>query len=375
MGVVERGKRWGLRLGVALLMVTSAYTIMMKSGQYYKRSGGSSHSLATERLGSEPTREAAEAKTSMVSSAHFSSMTTNPTLGAKFTPLQKKDIEDVKTFVIFVGHSRSGHSIVGALMDAHPDMILAHEYNVLSNITKDLASETDTLALFNSLYRNSYNSAVNGWRSAKETRKGYNLSMSHNSWQGRVRRLKVVGDKGAAMTVAEHKRDPTKCPYLVSNLQSALKIPVKAIHVLRNPYDNIATQFLYFSHDKNNYKLPRSSSEVASFKKPQVATKTINYFFGHASAVRRMIDQCHLRVLNVHLSDLIKQPASVIRVICKFVGVECSAEYLESCAGKVFKSLSKPRSLVEWSQKQIDVVAWNIMRFQEYSRYSYKCDC
>ena len=89
----------------------------------------------------------------------------------------------------------------------------------------------------------------------------------------------------------------------------------------------------------------------------------------------RMITDCHLPVLDVHLSDLISQPMSVLRDICDYVSVECSVDYLESCAGKLFQSLSKTRDLVMWSQQQIDSVAANIRRFSELARYSYDCDC
>ena len=56
-----------------------------------------------------------------------------PVLRTKFTPLSRKDIADVR-ILIFVGFARSGHSIVGILMDAHPDIIIAHEY-ILKSVT------------------------------------------------------------------------------------------------------------------------------------------------------------------------------------------------------------------------------------------------
>ena len=32
----------------------------------------------------------------------------------------------IKKFVFFAGYARSGHSIIGALMDAHPHVVIAH---------------------------------------------------------------------------------------------------------------------------------------------------------------------------------------------------------------------------------------------------------
>jgi hypothetical protein len=37
----------------------------------------------------------------------------------------------VRSFCLFIGYPRSGHSLVGSLLDAHPDIAIAHEVNVL----------------------------------------------------------------------------------------------------------------------------------------------------------------------------------------------------------------------------------------------------
>ena len=41
----------------------------------------------------------------------------------------------VETFALFIGHGRSGHSLVGAILDAHPEIVIAHEFDVLNGIT------------------------------------------------------------------------------------------------------------------------------------------------------------------------------------------------------------------------------------------------
>lgn len=295
-----------------------------------------------------------------------------PSRAAKFTPLSRKDIKDVRTFVLFVGFARSGHSIVGTLMDAHPDIIIAHEYNVLKSIKKELRN--DPLPLFNHLYRNSYNNAMAGWRSRKKSQKGYNLSMSGDTWQGRVHSLRVIGDKAAGMAAQEYATDHTKCTYLVAKMKG-LGISARAIRVLRNPYDIIATRILYKSLGKRGILLAKNTSEVAKYKHPTTSEAEIRRFFGLVSHVNGMIAECHLPVLDVRLSDLVSQPRSVVREICAAMGVECSQDYFDSCAGKVFKTLSKTRSLVKWPPKHIDIVAQKISRYPEFSRYSYNSDC
>lgn len=34
----------------------------------------------------------------------------------------RDDLAPVRTFIMFVGHPRSGHSLVGSLLDAHPNV-------------------------------------------------------------------------------------------------------------------------------------------------------------------------------------------------------------------------------------------------------------
>ena len=42
--------------------------------------------------------------------------------------------DQVKTYCMFVGHARSGGSITGALLDAHPNIVLADEMDVLNQV-------------------------------------------------------------------------------------------------------------------------------------------------------------------------------------------------------------------------------------------------
>ncbi len=41
------------------------------------------------------------------------------------------ELEGVRTLVQFVGFPRSGHSVVGSLIDAHPDAVVAHELDLM----------------------------------------------------------------------------------------------------------------------------------------------------------------------------------------------------------------------------------------------------
>ncbi|PSO51862.1 MAG: hypothetical protein BRC34_14235, partial [Cyanobacteria bacterium QH_1_48_107] len=44
----------------------------------------------------------------------------------------KKNFQNVDKYCMFIGYPRSGHSLVGSLLDAHPNIIIAHELNALN---------------------------------------------------------------------------------------------------------------------------------------------------------------------------------------------------------------------------------------------------
>ena len=58
----------------------------------------------------------------------------------------------VRSFCLFIGYPRSGHSLVGSLLDAHPDIAIAHEVNVLGLVA---GNDLDRRTLFHTLLRRS----------------------------------------------------------------------------------------------------------------------------------------------------------------------------------------------------------------------------
>ena len=87
-----------------------------------------------------------------------------------------QDVTDrIKTFVFFLGHARSGHSIVGSLMDSHPHMVISHEADLFTKLSKGAIAPTKS-AIFNTVWSNTKLSIKHGRNRAKTTDgKGYTL--------------------------------------------------------------------------------------------------------------------------------------------------------------------------------------------------------
>ncbi len=160
--------------------------------------------------------------------------------------LSQRDIDRVEKFVFFVGYPRSGHSVIGSMMDAHPNMIIPHEFMLFQKMTEGSFTAQNKTVLFNALYQKSYRDAKNGWRSPSyNTVKGYTLFVGtpwHATFHGS---LKVIGDKSGGQTVMAYGKDKFQFKKAFSSIRDTVQIPIRVIHVVRNPYDMIATGSLY----------------------------------------------------------------------------------------------------------------------------------
>ena len=138
-----------------------------------------------------------------------------------FSPLPLEVISSVKLFVLFVGYPRSGSSITGSILDAHPNVIMANEFNVLKWVQKNPNYSKDQL--FNNLFENSHKNVLkHGIR--RHNNKGYNLTVD-NSWQGRYREtVNVIGDKQPPVLQQLLSEQPDLFQALYTKLQDVVSI-------------------------------------------------------------------------------------------------------------------------------------------------------
>ena len=60
-----------------------------------------------------------------------------------------------------------------------------------------------------------------------------------------------------------------------------------------------------------------------------------------------MIDELKLQVTEVHSKEFIANPKATLRRLCLTLHIDCSGEYLHTCAERTFASESRSRSLVD----------------------------
>jgi Sulfotransferase family len=228
----------------------------------------------------------------------------------------RSDAESLRSTVVFVGHPRSGHSLVGALLDAHPDVVVAHEADLLKYVAAGFGRD-QLIAL---LVRRERERVEAGHVSGS----GYTYAVP-DQWQGRYRRLTVVGDKKGGRSTLRLADDPD----LLDRLAAATGVPVRAVQVVRNPWDNIATMAS---------RAPRRS----------LADHVDLYFemAGTVDAVRAAVPAERFHTL-CH-EDLVADPRGTVAALCRYLDVPVEPDHLSACASVVFPVPRRTRDGVDW---------------------------
>lgn len=279
--------------------------------------------------------------------------------------LSKFVVQDVTQFVFFVGYARSGHSIVASILDAHPHIVISHEYSLFAQWENEPSKHSDKSWLFSSLYGSSKKSADDGLRREVAKKKGYSLAIP-GWWQGSFdNTIFVIGDKSGGLTAQVYRRSKQTFKSLYQELKSTVQIPIKVIHVVRNPYDNIATMLLYNTHQKRKVNASNQYDNVEKLR------EQITSYFNQVRSVVDMIQEIPLNVIEIHNSDMIANPKGVMRDVCSKLYIDCSEEYLHMCAETMFVSESKTRNFVKWTPQLIDMVGNHIQSYKHLQRYSF----
>jgi hypothetical protein len=255
----------------------------------------------------------------------------------------RHDLDSVRTYCLFLGHARSGHSIIGALLDAHPEVTISDELDALVYLRLGFRRSQ--------LLYGSY--AISAHQARRERRKAGRAGRVYSyfvpgQWQGRYRRLTVVGDTQAGWTTRRLAADPRLLGLLTRRL--APTVP-RFIHVVRNPFDNIATMML---------RGQRTFDDAAA-----------QYFANcdRLSALAPLIGDQHL--LRLRHERLLGEPRHTLAEACRFIGVEPDPNYLEACASILFATPSRSREQVSWTNEQRGLVERRMAQFDFLSGYEF----
>jgi hypothetical protein len=239
---------------------------------------------------------------------------------------------DVERFCFFIGYPRSGHSLVGSLLNAHPEVLIAHELDAMGYFEHRFR-RTQVYGLL--LERDEVFAGLGRrWT-------GYDYVVP-GQFQGRWTRLRVIGDKRGRGSTFRLGRKPA----LLARVRRTVGVPIRAIHITRNPYDNIATMARYAAAEHRGVAV-KDVPVAARFVKGSIDRYT--ELCGWMAAARARFGPGEL--YETAYERFVERPAEVLGELCRFVEVEPEPSYIEASAGIVWPEVRRKRDTVGWTDE------------------------
>jgi hypothetical protein len=254
-------------------------------------------------------------------------------------PIQRRIFKDIKTTFFFIGYQRSGHSIIGSFLDAHPNIVCSHELHFMRYVLAGFSlPQIYSLIIANS-----------------RRRRGRRISGHYSydvpsQWQGKFRHLIAVGDKqGEGTTLAFGRR-----PWLLDRLLKLSPSPKKFLHIVRNPFDNIAT-----IARRNNITLEQAA----------------DYYFSLCTTNQELIRRIpKADYLEIRHEEFVRDTTANLTAICRYLDVDAEPGYLNDCAKLVYASPHKSRLAAPWSRELKKLVEYRLESFSFLLGYVFSPD-
>ena len=155
----------------------------------------------------------------------------------------------------------------------------------------------------------------------------------------------------------------------IENFQKFEGYPLRLFHIVRNPYDNIATRFLY-----GNSTAVRKDTYVNN--KVWNDTKGLSVWVRKQlwsyNRIQQLIEYFGDRVLTLHHEDLINDSKTFLNKMCDFLEIQCDNFYIETAAKSVFSNVTKSRQNVVWNTDLSTQVESAIEKYPFLKRYTFE---
>lgn len=255
-----------------------------------------------------------------------------------------ENFRDLQHYCLFLGHARSGGTLLGALLDAHPNAVIADEVDIFPYIAAGFEREQ----VFHILLERSQRHATYGHVKAGRDEKQYSYYVP-GAWQGRYEKLLVIGNRKAGITTQHLGSDPRG----LESLQAMLgDICIKLIVSVRNPYDTISTMSI------------RSGRDLESW--------TARYFANSATIRQLRNTVAPENMLELRHEELLRDPGSHLQKMCRFLALPAPESYLRACSAILYRSPAASRQKVAWSPELIRKVQAQIKQYPFLEGYSYE---
>ena len=250
---------------------------------------------------------------------------------------KRRAFRDIECFCFLIGYPRSGSTLLGSLLNAHPEMVIAHEVDALRYVRPGL-TRNQLFAMILDRDRE-FDHIGRRWH-------GFDYAVSGPAQDG-FGRFRVIGDKHAGPAARRLHGDPQ----LLGRVRSLVGVPIRVIHLVRNPFDNIASM-------AHNHGRPISTI-TGQYRRQGRAVDEVRG--------RLAVDE----LLDIRYETIATDPAASVRDICHFIGLEASVEYVEACSALVDPAGRRGRDRFEWSSSERSEVEELIASRQQLAGYTF----
>jgi hypothetical protein len=249
-----------------------------------------------------------------------------------FRARSRRRLDRVQSLVLFVGNARSGTTLVRSLLDAHPNVVLGNEVNVLERFSAGEDWPTVAGRIFASADR---------FRRAPEW-EGYGYEIPRGQ---RPSAVLVIGDKKAGASARALMKDL----FVLDRVAEWSALPLRIVHCVRHPLDVITTKTM------RNGKPLRWNLE--------------RYFETEQTAAYLHDQSGPGQFSRIYLEELIAEPDVVLTSLLASLDLSADRDYFARCKAAIFDRPSTTRDRQPWTADDLAEAARRASACRHLARY------
>jgi hypothetical protein len=236
-------------------------------------------------------------------------------------------------FLLIVGNARSGSTILGAALDAHPEVVIANESKESANFWRGV----DGRAICEGILANAEDQAVSGRMSSGYK---YQIGLAPST----KATIRVLGDKiWNPATLLLHGNHG-----LIRSLEERMGAPIVVINSVRNIFDTVTTMHR------------RSGATIVD---------RLRWFAAHCEAIAAIVERLPPdRFMHIHHENLVLHPEEEIKKCCRLLDLDYEVNHVTEVKKLLFKRPNMARNQVSWTANEISEAECIIDRFPWLSR-------
>lgn len=239
----------------------------------------------------------------------------------------------MKYFLSFCGYPRSGHTLVAAILNANPNCMISNQLHLYGSNKID----------FN--YIKSYCQNKGTWKPTTQ--------VPHVPKKD----ITVVGDKTGHRTVLLLNKQPQR----LGEVKNQIGLPIKWIHVVRNPFDNLATW------GKLEYEVKqRKNISTTPTKELDIVIEEYKLLNETIAKLKRSED-----ILTVRHEFIVTRMHNTLEEMANFLEISFDPIWRDNVRNTVWKKPRVTRRQIPWTQKQKGIVHNIISQYPWLSGYDF----